>query len=59
MTIDEFDKYMEHIEAVCEKCILPQPEDTEDDRYSKYCKNCPITKSTDYYCLQMSRRKCK
>lgn len=59
MNIADFDNYMNMVEEVCSYCVLTKDIDDEDERYSKFCKNCPVMKSVDHYTLGMVDRRKK
>ena len=58
MTISEYDKYMDMVDEVCSYCVVPDT-DNEDEKYSKFCKDCPVMKSVDHYALGMVDRRKK
>lgn len=58
MKIADFDNYMNMVDEVCSRCIVPDTND-EDERYSRFCKDCPVMKSVDHYSLEMVDRRKK
>lgn len=59
MNIAEYDKYMDMVEEVCSYCVLTSKITDEDEKYSKFCKDCPVMKSVDHYALGMIERRKK